>query len=58
MVPGEAAHRSRGESGHDPGAGVRAVPRRRRGNGGPGVAFEPYNRRGHHHVSVHAEIRP
>src|SRR5262245_27859823 len=44
METGEAAHRSRSESGHAPGARVRAVPRGRRGTGGPGVVFEPGGR--------------
>ena len=41
MEPGEAVHRSRMESGHAAGPRVRAVPRRRRGTGGPGFTFEP-----------------
>jgi hypothetical protein len=58
MELGEAAHHSRSGTGHAPGRPVRAVPRGRRGARAPGVAFEPYNRRGHHRVSVRAAIRP
>ena len=50
MEPGEAAHRSRGESGHAPGARVRAAPRGWRGTGGPGVAFELCKGAGQCHV--------
>jgi hypothetical protein len=58
MEPGEAAHRSRSESEHTPQHTGAGSPAWSRGTVGAGVAFEPYNIRGHHHVSVHAEIQP